>query len=61
MNNKGFAITTVVYSIIILLSLIMLMSLAIVKNEYTDQKEFINEVRTNLNSYLNKKAGEENG
>lgn len=60
MNNKGFAITTVVYSIIILLSLIMLISLAIVKNEYTDQKEFINEVRTNLNSYLNSKKGEEN-
>lgn len=54
MNNKGFAITTVVYSIIILLSLVMLIALAIVKNEYSDQKDFINEVRTNLNSYLNK-------
>ncbi len=53
MNNKGFAITTVVYSIVILLSLIMLISLAIVKSEYQDQKDFINEVRTQLNEYLN--------
>lgn len=53
MNNKGFAITTVVYSIIILLSVIMLLSLAIVKTEYSDQKDFINEVRTQLNNTLN--------
>ncbi len=58
MNNKGFAITTVVYSIIILLSLIMLIALAIVKNEYSDQKEFVDEVRTSLNNYINSGTGE---
>lgn len=58
MNNKGFAITTVVYSIIILLSLVMLLALAIVKNEYSDQKEFIDEVRTDLNNYINSGVGD---
>lgn len=59
MNNKGFAITTVVYSIIILLSLVMLIALAIVKNEYSDQKDFINEVRTQLNEHLSQGAKKE--
>ncbi len=59
MNNKGFAITTVVYSIIILLSLVMLIALAIVKDEYSDQKDFINEVRTQLNEHLSQGAKKE--
>lgn len=59
MNNKGFAITTVVYSIIILLSLVMFIALAIVKDEYSDQKDFINEVRTQLNEHLSQGAKKE--
>ncbi len=52
MNNKGFAITTVVYAIVILLSLVMLISFSILKNEYVDQKDFVNEIRQGLNSCL---------
>lgn len=59
MNNKGFAVTTVVYSIIILLSLVMFIALAIVKDEYSDQKDFINEVRTQLNEHLSQSAKKE--
>lgn len=59
MNNKGFAVTTVVYSIIILLSLVMFIALAIVKDEYSDQKDFINEVRTQLNEHLSQNAKKE--
>ena len=51
-NNKGFAVTTVVYSILILLTLFMFMVLALYRNTYKNQKEFITDVKNELNDYL---------
>ena len=48
MNNKGFAITTIVYAIVILLVLILFSVTSIVKNRYVDQSEFINDVKDEL-------------
>lgn len=48
MNNKGFAVTSMVYAAIILLSMTMFTILAIVKSQYTDQKEFVEDINKNL-------------
>lgn len=48
MNNKGFAVTSMVYAAIILLSLVMFTVLSIVKNEYTNQKDFVEDINRNL-------------
>lgn len=45
MNEKGFAVTTVIYAIIILLSLISLSTLGILSSEYNNQKNFINDIQ----------------
>ncbi len=56
MNKKGFAVTTMVYSALILLSLVMFSVLAIEKNKYTDQKEYIKKIEFDLNSCLSKET-----
>ena len=48
MNNKGFAVTSMVYAAIILLSITMFTVLAIVKTEYTNQKDFVEDINKNL-------------
>lgn len=48
MNNKGFAVTSMVYAIIILLSITMFMVLAIVRNEYDNQKKYVEDVNKSL-------------
>lgn len=48
MNNKGFAVTSMVYAIIILLTVIMFTSLAIERAEYGNQKDFVNEIEKNI-------------
>ncbi len=52
MNNKGFAVTTMVYASIILLSLVMFTVLGIVRNEYNNQKNFVDDVNNNLTECL---------
>lgn len=52
MNNKGFAITTMVYAAIILFSLIMFSILGIEKNRYINQKSYVEEINTNLGNCL---------
>jgi len=52
MNNKGFAITTIVYAIIILLVLILFSVTSVVKDKYTDQNEFINDLDQELTECL---------
>ena len=54
MNKKGFAVTTMVYSAIILLSLVMFSVLAIEKNKYTDQKERNLAIEQKLNNCMRK-------
>lgn len=48
MNNKGFAVTSMVYAAIILLSITMFAVLTIMKSEYTNQKEFVEDINKNL-------------
>ena len=50
MNNEGFAITTIVYAIVILLILILFSVTSIVKNRYIDQTQFVNDIREELNA-----------
>ncbi len=52
MNNKGFAVTTIVYSIILLLALIMFTSIAVVKGQYENQKEFVDDINESLTECL---------
>lgn len=60
-NNKGMAITTVVYSIILLLSMSMFLVLGILRNQYSNEKKFILDIREELNTCLiNDKCYREN-
>ena len=52
MNNKGFAITTMVYTAIILFALIMFCILGIEKNKYINQKTYVEEINSNLDNCL---------
>ena len=52
MNNKGMAITTVIYSIILLLSLCMFLALGILRSEYANDKQYILDLREELNDWL---------
>lgn len=52
MNNKGFAITTMVYALVILLSMSMLIVLNIMDNNYNDNKKLINDVQEELDECL---------
>ena len=45
MNNKGFAITTMVYALVILLSMSMFLVLNILDNNYNDNKELVNSIQ----------------
>ncbi len=44
MNNKGFAVTSMVYAIIILLSITMFTVLQIVRSEYINQRQFVEDI-----------------
>ena len=52
LNKKGFAVTTVVYSILVLLILFMFILLAIVRGSYFNVKDFTKEVQVELDTYL---------
>ena len=53
MNNRGFAITTVVYSILMLLSISMFLVLGVMRNNYNNEKTFMNDINDDLNGCLN--------
>ena len=52
MNNKGFAVTTMVYAAIILFSLIMLSILGIEKTKYVNQRDYVESINKDLGSCL---------
>ena len=54
MNNKGFASSTVVYSAVILLSILMATVLKIQYSKYIVQKNFINEINEELTECIEK-------
>ena len=52
MNNKGFAITTIVYGVVILIVLLAFSIVTIMKNDYLNQKDLINDTNPKLNKCL---------
>ena len=52
MNNKGFAITTIVYGIVILIVLLSFSIITIMKINYLNQKDLIKETNEKLNQCL---------
>ena len=52
MNNKGFAITTVIYSLIILLSAVMLVILGVLKSGYSTENAYIKDIKSELDICL---------
>ena len=58
LNKKGFAVTTVVYSILVLLILFMFILLAIVRGSYFNEKDFTKEVQVELDTYLKNMYGD---
>ena len=52
MNNKGFAIMSMVYASLILLSLTMFGVLMVLQNEYENQKRFGEDIENNLSSCI---------
>lgn len=48
MNNKGFAYTTIVYSLVLMLSLSMLIVFAVMSNSSSNNKEFVDEIDKEL-------------
>ena len=52
MNNKGMAITTIIYSIILLLSLCIFIVLGILRTQYSNEKQYITDLREELNDCL---------
>ena len=52
MNNKGFAITTMVYALVILISMSMFLVLNILDNNYNDNKELVNSIQEELDECL---------
>lgn len=52
MKNRGFAVTTMVYASIVLLSVIMFTVLAVVRSEYDNQRTFVEDVNKNLTNCM---------
>ena len=52
MNNKGFAVTTMVYASIVLLAMAMFSVLAIESAKYGNQREFVEEINEELTKCL---------
>ena len=48
MNNKGFAVTTIIYASVILLAILMLTTLEIVKNDYVDTRSYVEGINDTL-------------
>ena len=48
MNSKGFAITSMVYSAIILLSITMFTVLTILRSEYNDEQRQVEDINNAL-------------
>lgn len=52
MNNKGMAITTMIYASVILLSIVILTTLAILSASYNNRHDLINDIDKNLNECI---------
>lgn len=52
MNNKGYAVTAIVYTAVILLVLVMFSVIEIEKNRYESEKKYVDDVNNNLSQCL---------
>ena len=52
MNNKGMAITTMIYASVILLSIVVLTTLAVVSASYSNKNDLIKKIDNNLTECL---------
>lgn len=52
MKERGFAVTTMVYASIVLLSVIMFTVLAVVKAEYDNQRTFVEDINKDLTTCI---------
>lgn len=52
MNNKGMAITTMIYASVILLSIVILTTLAVLSASYNNKHDLINDIDKNLNECI---------
>ena len=48
MNNKGFAVTTIVYASVILLAAVMMTTIEIVRHDYIDSRDYVDEINKAL-------------
>ncbi len=55
LNNKGFATITIIYSFVLLISLIMFMIISTLKTDYDNGIEYTNDINETLDECLNKK------
>ena len=52
MNNKGMAISTMIYAAVILLSIVILTTLAVTSSSYTNKADLVNQIDKNLDECL---------
>ena len=52
MNNKGMAISTMIYASAILLSVVILTTLAVTSSSYINKEDLINKIDENLNECI---------
>ena len=55
MNNKGFAITTMLYGLLIIVVLVMFLLLSIMSFNKKSQTDFVNKLDQELNTLANSK------
>ena len=48
MNNKGMAISTMIYASVILLSVVILTTLAVTSSSYTNKRDIVDRIDKNL-------------
>ncbi|HPE15220.1 MAG TPA: hypothetical protein PLT65_05330 [Bacilli bacterium] len=53
LNQKGFAFTTIVYAIVLMLGLSMFLVFSILRNDVSNSKNFGNEIDKELEDCLN--------
>lgn len=52
MNNKGMAITTMIYAAVILFAIVILTTLAVTSASYTNKHDLIDRIDSNLTECL---------
>ena len=52
MNNKGMAMTTMIYASVILLTVVILTTLAVTSSSYTNKRDIVDKIDRNLTECL---------